>query len=36
MISQLAISIYIYFMMLAVMLFYASIFPVGMAEVRNK
>ncbi len=33
---QLAISILISFMMLAIMLYYARIFQVGMAEVQSK
>lgn len=36
MISQLAISIIYFIMMLAGMLYYASTFSVGMAEVQRK
>ncbi len=35
MISQLAISIYMFIMMLAVMLYYAGIFRVRLAEVKD-
>lgn len=36
MIAQIAISFFMFIMMLAVMILYAGIFPVGMADVRNK
>lgn len=36
MIIQIAISFFMFIMMLAVMILWAGIFPVGMAEVKNK